>query len=60
MHLVDHIFIFLLFVVQPIHGAISYRRHVAKVKAGKKSDPARLYLETLALEWAALSSQPDS
>jgi membrane protease YdiL (CAAX protease family) len=55
MHIVDYIFIFLLFVVQPIQGAISYRRYVAKVKAGKKSDPARLYLETLALEWAALA-----
>ncbi len=55
MHFVDHIFVLLLFVVQPIHGAMSYRRYVAKVKAGEKSDPARLYLETLALEWAALA-----
>jgi membrane protease YdiL (CAAX protease family) len=55
MHLVDHIFVLLLFVVQPIHGAMSYRRYVAKIKAGKKSDPARCYLETLALEWVALA-----
>jgi len=55
MQFVDHIFVLLLFVVQPIQGAVSYRRYVAKVKAGKKSDPARLYLETLAIEWAALA-----
>jgi len=55
MQLVDHIFVLLLFVVQPIHGAMSYRRYVAKVKAGQISDPARLYLQTIALEWVALA-----
>jgi membrane protease YdiL (CAAX protease family) len=55
MHFVDHIFVLLLFVVQPIHGAIAYRRYVARVKAGEKSDPARLYLQTIALEWVALA-----
>jgi len=55
MQLVDHIFVLLLFVVQPIHGAMSYRRYVTKIKAGLKSDPARLYLQTLTLEWVALA-----
>jgi membrane protease YdiL (CAAX protease family) len=55
MHFVDHIFVLLLFVVQPIHGAIAYRRYVARVKSGEKSDPARLYLQTLTLEWVALA-----
>lgn len=55
MHIVDHIFVLLLFVVQPIQGAISYRRYVARIKAGEPANRARAYLETVALEWAALA-----
>jgi membrane protease YdiL (CAAX protease family) len=55
MHFVDHIFILLLFVVQPIYGTLSYRRYIARVKAGEPADRARIYLETLAIEWIALA-----
>ena len=55
LHFVDHVFIFLLFVVQPIHGALSYRRYVARVEAGEPADRVRLYVQTLILEWVALA-----
>lgn len=55
LHFVDHVFIFLLFVVQPIHGAFSYRRYVARVEAGEPADRVRLYVQTLVLEWVAFA-----
>jgi len=55
LHFVDHVFIFLLFVVQPIHGAFSYRRYVARVEAGEPSNRVRLYAQTLVLEWVAFA-----
>lgn len=55
MHLVDHLFIFLLFVVQPIHGAISFRRYIARIEAGEAADRARLFREVLVLEWVSLA-----
>jgi len=56
MHIVDHIFILLLFVVQPIHGAYSYRRYVARVEGGEPSNLVCMYLQTLALEWVFLAA----
>ena len=55
MHIVDHIFVLLLFVVQPIHGAITYRRYVARIEAGAPSDRVHMYKQTFALEWIALA-----
>jgi len=55
MHIVDHLFVLMLFVVQPIHGAMTYRRWVARIKAGEPANRARLYMQTLALEWVALA-----
>jgi membrane protease YdiL (CAAX protease family) len=55
MQLVDHLFVVLLFVVQPIHGALSYGRYIARIKAGAASDRVHLYKQTLALEWVALA-----
>lgn len=53
MHLVDHIFIFLLFVVQPIHGAYSFKRYLQRIEAGEPANRVRAYLETIVLEWVA-------
>ena len=55
MHLVDHVFVMLLFVVQPIHGAYTYRRYLARIEAGASSNRIRLYKQTLVLEWLALA-----
>ena len=40
--------------MQPIHGAIAYRRYVARVKAGEPANPARLYIQTGITEWSFL------
>ena len=53
MHFVDHLFIFLLFVVQPIFGAWDFNRYVKRVKAGEAPNRIKLYRETMALEWTA-------
>ena len=55
MQLVDHIFILLLFVVQPIYGAWSYQRYVKRIAAGEPSNRVRLYQQTLVLEWVAFA-----
>jgi len=53
IHLVDHLFIFVLFVVQPIHGAWEFSRYIKRVEAGEPADRTKLYRETFFLEWAA-------
>jgi hypothetical protein len=55
MHIVDHLFVLLLFVVQPIHGAMAYRRYIARIEAGAASNRVRLYTQTIVLEWVALA-----
>lgn len=55
MHIVDHIFMLLLFIAMPIHGAWAYRRYVARIEAGEAPNRVRLYKETLALEWVGFA-----
>jgi membrane protease YdiL (CAAX protease family) len=55
-HLVDHLFVLLLFVAQPISGALSYRRYLRKIQAGEPANTVKLYRETLVLEWLALAA----
>lgn len=55
MHLVDHLFIFLLFVVQPIHGAFEFRRFVQRIEAGEPANRVKLYRQTMLLEWIAFA-----
>jgi membrane protease YdiL (CAAX protease family) len=55
MHLVDHLFLLLLFAVQPIHGALAYRRYIARIEAGEPPNRVRLYVQTLVLQWMALA-----
>lgn len=55
MHLVDHVFILLLFIVQPVFGAWSYQRYLRLIEAGEPSNRIRLYQQTLTLEWVAFA-----
>lgn len=55
MHFVDHIFILLLFVVQPIHGALSYRAYVSRVEAGGPENRGKQYRDILVLEWVSFA-----
>ncbi len=55
MNLVDHLFIFLLFVVQPIHGAWAYRNFIRKIEAGEPADRMKVYREMMIVEWIALA-----
>ncbi len=54
MHLVDHLFILLLFVVQPIYGAFESRRVHACADAGEPLDRQAFYRNTMFMEWTFL------
>lgn len=56
MELVDHIFILLLFVAQPIYGYFENRRYEAQEKAGRHLDRIRFYRLTAVVEWAFLGA----
>ena len=51
MQLVDHVFILLLFVLQPVHGAIESRYYISRVKAGQPAERVRFYRQTALVEW---------
>ena len=55
MHPIDHIFVLLLVVAQPIYGAVSYRRYLQRIESGQPAHRSKLYRQTLILEWLALS-----
>lgn len=55
MPTVDPVFLLLIALVQPVHGALAYRRYVARIKAGQAPNRARLYCGSMALEWIALA-----
>jgi len=55
IHIVDHLFILMLFVVQPIHGALEFKRYMQRVEAGEPADRIKMYRDTLALEWVAFA-----
>ena len=52
---VDHIFIALLFIVQPAIDTLDYRRYVARVEAGAPLTTNRLFRETIVRDWVALA-----
>ena len=54
MQFVDHIFVLLLFVVQPTAGAIESRRIHRLADAGQEPDRVRFYQHTMMIEWAFL------
>ncbi len=55
MHPVDHAFVLLLVLAQPIHGAVTYRRYLRQIESGQPPDRIKLYRQTLVLEWLALA-----
>lgn len=56
MALVDHLAIVVLFLIQPIYGAIAYKRHVARVEAGAPPERVKQYRITMLVEWLALAA----
>lgn len=54
MYFVDHVFILLLFVLQPILSAFEYRSIIALTKAGQPVDRVRFYRQTMLMEWTFL------
>jgi membrane protease YdiL (CAAX protease family) len=55
MALVDHLMLLLLFVVQPLYGAYSYRQYVAQIEAGEPADVLKQYRITMLVEWLAFA-----
>lgn len=55
MHLIDHAFVLLLVVAQPIYGTVSYRRYLQQIESGQPANRTKLYRQTLILEWLALA-----
>jgi len=56
MQFVDHIFMILLLVVQPVHGVFEARSHDALEKAGGSVNRIRFYRETMLVEWVFLAA----
>ncbi len=54
MHVFDLLFLFLIVVVQPIYGAVSYRKFMQQVAAGNGPDRSHIYRDTAIGEWVAL------
>jgi len=48
---VDHLFVFVLAVVHPVAGYISFNRLLGRIEAGEIVNRSRLYLETIAGHW---------
>jgi len=55
MPFVDHIFILLLFIVQPVYGVFESRRYEAQAKAGQPLNRIRFYRQTALMEWVFLA-----
>lgn len=53
---VDHLYLFVLFLVLPVYGGWAYRRFVARVERGEPPLRRRLYAQTMVLEWAQLAT----
>ena len=41
---------------QPVYGALSYRRYVARIEAGEAANRPEIYMQTFALEWAFMAA----
>jgi len=56
MHIVDHVFIVLLFLVLPIYGAWSFRRYMLEVAAGAPPSRTKIYWQNMAGQWSFLGA----
>ncbi len=54
MHIVDLMFLFLLFLVLPVYSTWSYRTMQAKIAGGVVPDRVPLYRQTMLMQWSAL------
>ena len=55
MAIIDHLYVLLLLVAQPVHGAHAHRKYVARVRAGTAESRAKLYRDIHVFEWTALT-----
>jgi len=55
MGFVDHLFMILLFIVQPVYGVFESRRYEAEASAGRPLDRIRFYRQTALAEWVFLA-----
>jgi membrane protease YdiL (CAAX protease family) len=51
VHIIDHIFILLIFIVLPIFSAYDARLYIARAKAGLIDGPVRAYVVTMQIQW---------
>lgn len=56
MLFVDHIFMILLLVVQPVYGVFEARRCDALEESGRSLNRIRLYRETMLMQWVFLAA----
>lgn len=56
MLIVDHVFVLLLFLVQPIYGYFEARREDARERAGLPFHRYRFYWQTALVEWVFLAA----
>ena len=56
MQLPDHIFVVLLFLVQPVVGLIQFRRVVREIEAGEVPDRVKFYGQTVVIQWLGLAA----
>ncbi len=54
MHYFDLIFLVVLFVVQPVHGAFSSRKLSKAIETGVPVDRISMFRETMVTQWIAL------
>lgn len=55
MHIVDHIFIALLFVVLPIYDTLSYRRYISRIETDGHHSSTGAYRETIVRDWVGIA-----
>jgi membrane protease YdiL (CAAX protease family) len=55
MLFVDHILVLIFAVGYPVYSAVDNRRYIREIKAGKKVDVAKAYLETSTYQWIGLA-----